>query len=133
MTQHRAAMYRRVVAFAGTLAVLNSSGAKAQQSHFDMLANAPMFENRPTTEASAALKDELIFQRATQAYLWALPLINTLGMKLGSEKVFRAGYNVLPVWKDRLDAKTLVTTPNTDVIYAMSYVDLGKNGPLVFE
>jgi hypothetical protein len=50
--------------------------------HFDALANAPMFENRPTTEARAALKDELIFQRATQAYLWALPLINTLGMKL---------------------------------------------------
>ena len=70
-----------------------------------------MFESRPTAEASAALKDELIFQRATQTYLWALPLINTLGIKLGSEKVFGAGYNVLPVWKDRLDAKTLVTTP----------------------
>jgi hypothetical protein len=29
--------------------------------------------------------------------------------------------------------KTLVTTPNSDVLYAMSYVDLGKDGPLVFE
>jgi hypothetical protein len=54
-------------------------------------------------------------------------------MKNGSEKVFGAGYNVLPVWKKRLDAKTLLTTPNSDVIYAMSYVDLGKDGPLVFE
>ena len=26
-----------------------------------------------------------------------------------------------------------MTTPNSDVIYAMSYVDLGKDGPLVFE
>src|SRR5208282_5477024 len=51
----------------------------------------------------------------------------------GSEKVFGVGYNVLPVWKERLDAETLVTTPNSDVIYAMSYVDLGKDGPLVFE
>ena len=40
---------------------------------------------------------------------------------------------MLPVWKKRLDATTLVTTPNSDVIYAMSYVDLGKDGPLVFE
>jgi len=110
---------------------MNSSGA--QQSHFDMLANPPMFENRPTAEASAELRDELLFQRGTQAYLWALPLINTLGMKLGSEKIFGAGYNVLPIWKHRLDAKTLVTTPNSDVIYAMSYVDLGKDGPLVFD
>jgi hypothetical protein len=26
-----------------------------------------------------------------------------------------------------------VTTPNSDVIYAMSYLDLGKDGPMVFE
>ena len=75
----------------------------------------------------------MLFQRATQTYLWALPLINTLGMKVGSEKTFGAGYNVLPVWKKRLDAKTLVTTPNSDVIYAMSYLDVGKDGPMVFE
>jgi hypothetical protein len=62
-----------------------------------------------------------------------LPLINTLGMKVGSEKTFGAGYNVLPVWKQRLDAKTLVTTPNSDVIYAMSYLDVARDGPLVFE
>jgi len=62
-----------------------------------------------------------------------LPLVNTLGMKVGSEKTFGAGSNVLPVWKKRLDSKTLVTTPNSDVIDAMGYVDLGKDGPLVFE
>lgn len=65
--------------------------------------------------------------------LRALPLINTLGMTVGSEKTFGAGYNVLAVWKKRLDAKTLVTTPNSDVIYAMSYLDLAKDGPMVFE
>ena len=54
-------------------------------------------------------------------------------MQVGSEKVFGAGYNVLPIWKNRLNAKTLVTTPNSDVIYAMSYVDLKKDGPLVIE
>jgi hypothetical protein len=102
-------------------------------AHFDQMANLPFAENRPTAETAAALKDALLFQRATQTYLWALPLINTLGMKVGSEKQFGAGYNVLPVWKKRLDAKTLVTTPNSDVIYAMSYADLGKDGPIVFE
>ncbi len=103
----------------------------AQTSRFDVLANAPYKENRPTTETAQTLRDELLFQRATQTYLWALPLINTIGMKFGSEKAFGAGYNVLPIWKKRLDAKTLVTTPNSDVLYAMSYVDLGKDGPLV--
>jgi hypothetical protein len=107
--------------------------AHAQGDRYDALANSEMVENRPTPETAKLLKDELLFQRATQTYLWALPLINTLGMKFGSEKAFGAGYDILPVWKKRLDAKTLVTTPNSDVIYAMTYLDLGKDGPMVFE
>ena len=89
------------------------STAHAQTNRFDALADSPMAENRPTPETAKLLRDELLFQRATQTYLWALPLINTLGMKVGSEQTFGAGYHVLPVWKKRLDAKTLVTTPNS--------------------
>src|SRR5215475_8369303 len=107
--------------------------AQAQTDRYEALANSAMTENHPTPETAKLLRDELLFQRATQTYLWALPLINTLGMKVGSEQTFGAGYHVLPVWKKRLDAKTLVTTPNSDVIYAMSYLDLGKDGPMVLE
>lgn len=104
----------------------------AKTDRFQALANSPQFENRPTEQAATALMDELLFQRASQIYLWAMPLINTMGMKTASEKAFGAGYHVLPIWKKRLSAKTLVTTPNSDVLYAMSYVDLSE-GPLVFE
>ena len=55
---------------------------------FDELANLRFMENRPTKETAQTLRDELLFQRATQTYLWALPLINTLGMKVGSEEAF---------------------------------------------
>jgi hypothetical protein len=109
------------------------SDSTALPAHFLALASLPTSEGRATADAAALLRDELLFQRATQVYLWALPLLNTLGMQLGSEAAFGAGYNVLPIWKQRLDAKTQVTTPNSDVIYAMSYVDLGQTGPLVFE
>lgn len=108
-------------------------GVLSQTSRFDDLANLPFSENRPTAETAQTLSDEPLFQQATQTYLWALPLINTLGMKMRSEKKFGAGYNALPIWKKRLDTKTLVTAPNSHVIYAMNYVDLGKDGPLVFE
>lgn len=111
--------------------LLASASALAAQDRFQALASPPTFENRPTAQAGDLLMDELLFQRASQIYLWAMPLINTMGMKVGSEKTFGAGYHVLPIWKKRLSAKTLVTTPNSDVIYAMSYVDL-SNGPLVF-
>ena len=85
---------------AALLGVLAMSGlatqALAQETHFDKLANLPFAEGRPTKETAQTLRDELLFQRATQTYLWAMPLINTLGMQVGSEKTFGAGYNVLP-------------------------------------
>jgi hypothetical protein len=87
----------------------------------------------PTPETVAQLRDELLYQRATQSYLWALPLLNMYAMKEGSEAKFGKGYNVLPIWKKRLNAKTLVTTPNSDVIYAMGYLDLKQDGPIVIE
>ena len=39
----------------------------------------------------------------------------------------------LPVWKRRMDAKCRVPTPNADVIYAMSCVDLKQDRPLVVQ
>ncbi|RPI98990.1 MAG: DUF1254 domain-containing protein, partial [Desulfobacteraceae bacterium] len=116
----------------GTETTMNTTETESIQ-HQERIAALPLVENRATAETAQTLRDEMLYHRATQTYLWALPLINTLGMKVGSEKTFGEGHNVLPVWKKRLDARTLVTTPNSDVIYAMSYVDLGKDGPLVFD
>ena len=60
-----------------------------------------------------------------------LPALNVIGMRDGSEAAFGKGYNVLPIWKERMDARTWVPTPNADVIYSMSYLDLKETGPLV--
>ncbi len=114
-----------------TLAI--SGHTTAQLSRYDALANSAFEKDYPTAETSRLLRDELIFQRATQAYIWALPAINIWAMKENSEKVFGGGYNVLPVWKERIKASTQVTTPNSDVVYAMGYLDLKKDGPLVVE
>jgi hypothetical protein len=105
----------------------------AQTSRFDALANAPFKGDFPTPEAADLLTDELYFQRAVQVYLWSLPAVNMWAMKEGSEKTYGAGYNVLPVWKERLNAKTKVTTPNSDCLYAMAYVNIAKDGPIVVE
>src|SRR5262249_42891867 len=99
----------------------------------DNLANAPFTGGFLNRTIITALKDELTYQRAVQSYLWALPALNMYGMKEGSEKVFGKGYNVLPIFKDRLNAKTLITTPNSDVIYALGYLDLKEDGPIVIE
>jgi hypothetical protein len=84
----------------------------------------------PQAEA-ASLVDDLYFHQALQAYILTLPILNTIGMKDDSEATFGAGYNVLPIWKERMDSRTWVPTPNADVIYSMSYLDLKQTGPLV--
>lgn len=102
-------------------------------TRMSQLADVAFEENWPTDETAGVLLDELVFQRAVQVYLWALPAMNVVAMKEGSEKVFGAGYNVMPVWRKRLDPKTLVTTPNSDVVYAMAFLDLEVDGPMVIE
>ena len=107
--------------------------AQDQTSRYEQLANAAYTGGTLSADAAATLKDELTFQQAVQVYLWALPSLNMYGMKEGSEKAFGKGYNVLPVFKDRLNAKTLITTPNSDVLYALGYLDLKEDGPMVIE
>src|SRR5262249_42401087 len=64
---------------AGTTVFCTASIVPARADRFDDIAGSPMSGGRPTAEASKSLTDELLFQRATQVYLLALPLINTLG------------------------------------------------------
>jgi hypothetical protein len=104
-----------------------------QATRFDALAKLPFVENRPTASTAQTLQAELIFQRATQTYLWAMPLLNTMGMRDGFDKSFGTGYNKMAIWEKRLDAQTKITTPNSDLIYGMVFVNLADTGPLVFE
>jgi hypothetical protein len=127
-------MQRHLATLAMTLALVQSALAQSGTPMTpEALANAPFDKSFLADDVVAALQDQQVIQRATQVYLWALPALSMLGMKEGSEKTFGAGYNVLPIFKDRLNAKTLITTPNSDVIYALGYLDLKKDGPIVIE
>jgi hypothetical protein len=76
-------------------------------------------------------RDELFLENAIHAYMMTLPALNVIGMRDGSETAFGRGYNVLPIWKNRMDSRCWVPTPNADIIYSMSYLDLKETGPLV--
>jgi hypothetical protein len=110
---------------------LHPAPAAAQESSESPLVKQMYDGQYPPKEDYEKFKDQLFFQRAVDAYMLTLPALNTIGMRDGSEAKFGAGYNVLPVWKDRMNAKTWVPTPNADIIYSMSYLDLKKTGPLV--
>jgi len=86
----------------------------AQQDHPDAPPLVKQINNGnwlPQKEAED-LRDELFYQRAVHTYMTMLPALNTIGMRDGSEAAFGKGYYVLPIWKDRMDARTWVPTPN---------------------
>ncbi|MFV0932759.1 DUF1254 domain-containing protein [Pseudomonas jessenii] len=86
----------------------------------------------PTAKTASRLYDELDFQRACQVYLWALPAMNMVAMRDGQAAIVGGGNNVLAIWKQRPNSKTLFLTANPDVVYGQAFIDL-KDGPVVFE
>ncbi|OZI68618.1 DUF1254 domain-containing protein [Bordetella genomosp. 1] len=126
-------MKTRLTLAAALLAACTCAAAVAQNAAAPM---SPLVRqlnggNWLDEKEAESLRDELYYQRAIHAYITMLPALNVIGMRDGSEKAFGAGYNVLPIWKERMDARAMVPTPNADVIYSMNYLDLKKTGPLV--
>ncbi|MDH0893250.1 MULTISPECIES: DUF1254 domain-containing protein [unclassified Pseudomonas] len=122
----------RLAITAAGLTLACQAGA-GQLERLQTLAQQPFAQGYPTAQASRDLAQELFFQRAVQVYHWALPAVNMYAMKEGTARHFGSGYNVMALWKQRLDAKTLILTPNSDVIYGLGFLDLGQDGPLVVE
>ncbi|MBF8757399.1 DUF1254 domain-containing protein [Pseudomonas guariconensis] len=123
--KHAALTSALIAAFAAPL--LHAQEAAPASPLVKQINNGNWLDNKE----AESLRDELYYQRAVHAYMTMLPALNTIGLRDGSEKAFGAGYNVLPIWKQRMDARAQVPTPNADVIYSMSYLDLKKTGPLV--
>jgi hypothetical protein len=121
-----------ILAVICTAAILTGMQARAQaQEAAPPLVRKLYNGNWPSEDKAQQLLDELFYQRAIHAYMTMLPALNVIGMRDGSEAAFGAGYNVLPIWKQRMDSRAWVPTPNADVIYSMSYLDLKETGPLV--
>lgn len=123
----------KVITSAVLLALMVSQPATAVDAPQSPLMKQLNNGNWLPQEEAQSLSDELYYQDAIQAYIQTLPLLNTIGLRDGSEAAFGKGYNVLPIWKERMDSRAVVPTPNGDVIYSMSYLDLKETGPLVIK
>jgi hypothetical protein len=86
----------------------------------------------PTKETVEKLYDERDFQRACQAYLWALPFVSAGGV----ERVFMqapgaAHGDILML--DTFPALSRFLTANATTPYALTWISLAKSGPYVLE
>lgn len=125
---------KTLITAAATATSISAFAAGSDFSRYEDLANAKLNGGYPTEEAQTQLRDESYFQRASMVFQWALPIVNMRAMKEGHARMMKGtAYNKISVYQDRLKAHTLITTPNSDVIYGLAWLDMKDTGPLVVE
>lgn len=84
----------------------------------------------PSTEAAAKLFDEMDFQRATQAFIWALPAVGFQALHVAQLNSFGAKDGDVTLFRDLKDKEGMLT-PNITTLYAFSFWNMKERGPLV--
>lgn len=85
----------------------------------------------PSAETVRKLYDELDFQRAVQAYLWALPMAS-YGAFADAHKALGADSHTVVVADKLAEPRHLALTANQDTVYMSGVLDL-RDGPMVME
>jgi len=96
------------------------------------LADVRMAGELPRREDVPLVFDELDYQMATQAYLWALPLVSYAQWQAQHREVFGAtDYDLVHYvsYRDRLG----LITANATTPYTLNFIDLSRTGPLVVD
>jgi hypothetical protein len=86
----------------------------------------------PTKATSEKLYDEMDFQRATQAFIWALPAVGFQALHLAHLNSFGAKDGDVVLYEDLKDKEGMLT-PNITTLYAFSFWNMKEKGPLVVE
>src|SRR4051794_8896318 len=89
------------------------------------------FDGVPDQASTEKIYDNLDFQRAVQAYLLALPVVNQVANRNAILSLGPANATV-PIWETMVDSRTIELTANDNTPYTWFWVDL-HNGPLVIE
>jgi hypothetical protein len=85
----------------------------------------------PDQASTDRIYDNLDFQRAVQAYLLALPVVNQMANRAAILAMGPANTTV-PIWEQLVDSRTVELTANDNTPYTWFWIDL-RNGPLVVE
>jgi hypothetical protein len=89
------------------------------------------FDGVPDQASTDKIYDNLDFQRAVQAYLLALPVVNQAANRAGILAMGPANTTV-PIWEQMVDSRTVELTANDNTPYTWFWMDL-RDGPMVIE
>jgi hypothetical protein len=86
----------------------------------------------PTNETASKLYNAIDFQRACQAYIWAIPIVSINEAYKGNYRDFGANFNDVVIVGNYLTPSLKGLTGNNSSIYCVISIDLSQ-GPIVIE
>lgn len=91
------------------------------------------FENGyPSRHTVEELFDVMDFQRATQAYIWSLPIVAMSEWQRAHEEIFKVNDGDIVVYANT-EQKLGILTANATTPYIAGFFDLGRTGPMVVD
>lgn len=87
----------------------------------------------PIGDTVQRLRDLQILNRATEVYLTQLMPVSEMALREGLRKFGAAKSTQVVLWESLMDAQTVLLTANTETVYGISHLTLGKDGATVVE
>jgi hypothetical protein len=125
-------MKQELLASATAVLLLTSPSLTRAQTVDTRIGNLDLDVGYPTKSTAEKLHDEMDFQRATQAFIWALPAIGFQALHVAQSNSFGAKDGDVTLFQDLKDKEGMLT-PNITTLYAFSFWNMKERGPLVVE
>src|SRR5580693_138034 len=87
----------------------------------------------PSFRSSTELAERVLRQRAVEAVIWGMPVVNYDLMYQAAVREAKADFNQVVYWSRLPDWKIQTLTPNPDSIYLMPFINTKDVGPVVLE
>jgi len=91
------------------------------------------FDGVPTEETVATAYDFLDRSRAVNVYMNSIPMLSINELREGQAAMGCVASNQICIWDSLMDSTTTLLTGNTSTMYAVGFLDLAKDGPVVID
>ncbi len=91
------------------------------------------FDGFPTDETAQKAYDFLDFQRAVDTFLDEMRAASSYMLREGMREIGVTRSSQVLIFETLMDSKSLWLTPNTETVYASTFLDLKTDGPTVIE
>jgi hypothetical protein len=92
-----------------------------------------LFDGFPNDETVKKVYDFLLFQRGVDVFLDEMRAASMVALRNGHRELGINESHQVAIFEDLMDSKALWLTPNSETVYASTFLDLKTNGPMIIE